>query len=311
MHTISVSLTLSGIHGLTEKEHTQAQRFAIQVDAECREYPLHDSITNTVDYRHLRDIARLVVEGERHNLLESLAEGIASGVVTTLPVDKVTVQVRKLDIWDIGTPSVTVTRYRFPERLNLLDFSFEDVLETLRTEGGISIPILPEERRLLLLDEAKAHSYKKQPETANNGLVREDINSCTKFPLESAFYSLRDDFMELLLMKVHQEKAHHLFSPPLSFTEMSLLRYDTGSFGITPHRDGRSILNLICVFTLGGRADFALCDNRNGSNPRFLSTEPGHVIIMRAPGFYGSSFQPLHFVQNVTEERYVFGLRQK
>ena len=60
-----------------------------------------------------------------------------------------------------------------------------------------------------------------------------------------------------------------------------------------------------------GKAEFALCADRSGANPRFLDTAPGNVILMRSPGFFSSNFQPFHFVRNITEERIVFGLRQK
>ena len=92
---------------------------------------------------------------------------------------------------------------------------------------------------------------------------------------------------------------------------MSLQKYDQNSIGITPHKDGKSRINLICVFNLVGKAEFALCDDRSGSNPKFLDTTPGNVIILRAPGFFHSTYQPFHFVRNITEERIVFGLRQR
>jgi len=146
---------------------------------------------------------------------------------------------------------------------------------------------------------------------AESPLVREQISSCKEFPANSQFHKLADDFFELLSRKIPANEWGQIFPTPLKFNEMSLQLYEKGSIGITPHKDGRSRINLICVFILKGAAKYALLDNRSGANPRSLDTSPGNVIILRGPGFLGSDYQPFHTVCDITEERIVFGIRQR
>ncbi len=35
------------------------------------------------------------------------------------------------------------------------------------------------------------------------------------------------------------------------------------------------------------------------------------MIILRAPGFLGTKLRPFHYVTDINETRYTFGLRQK
>ena len=91
---------------------------------------------------------------------------------------------------------------------------------------------------------------------------------------------------------------------------MMIQRYRRGSFGITPHRDGLRYVNLVSLFTLCGQARFGLCADRAGHGSREIDASPGTVILMRAPGFLGTHQRPFHYVADVCEERYSFGLRQ-
>ncbi len=311
MQTIAVTnLVQSGVHGLTDKESRYSQRFEITVSVHAPKPTKADDIETAVDYRVMRKVTQEVINGERCLLMETLSEKIASRVLDLLPVESVTVEIKKLDIWPAATPIVKITRHRLPSRLNLHDFEIDEVIASLSETGAVSLPIMNEERRVKLLKEAQGYSYEEQPEFHASG-VQEQLSSFQALPPESLFCRLRDDFNELLLRKLRSSDALNIFSFPLHFTELSIQKYPAGSVGITPHRDGRSFVNLICVFMIGGQAEFALCDDRSGHNPTHLDTTPGNVIILRAPGFYASDFQPFHFVNNVTEERYVFGLRQK
>jgi len=91
-----------------------------------------------------------------------------------------------------------------------------------------------------------------------------------------------------------------------------LQRYEEESIGITPHKDGLSYISLVCVFVIGGQGNFYVCSDRSGNNPIEIDASPGNVILMRAPGFLGSEDgRPFHYVTNIREPRYTFGLRQK
>lgn len=222
----------------------------------------------------------------------------------------VTVNIHKLDIWNNGIPGARVFREKLPTHLNLLDFDIEETINSISENGGVSFPLIPENRRANLVRESYSYNYQPQPEVLSGGKVREQLSSVKEFPENSPFYKFRDDFTEALVRKLSTLTIRDIFLEPLLFNDMSLQKYDKGSIGITPHKDGKSCINLVCVFNLVGKAEFALCDDRSGANPRFLDTSPGNMVIMRGPGFFHGNFQPFHFVRNITEERIVFGLRQ-
>jgi hypothetical protein len=102
------------------------------------------------------------------------------------------------------------------------------------------------------------------------------------------------------------------FETALNFNSMVLQRYEEGSLGITPHKDGLSYINLVCVFVIGGRGRFYVCSDRSGRDAKEVAASPGNVILMRAPGLFGAEDnRPFHYVTEIEETRYTFGLRQK
>lgn len=303
---------VSGVHGFTAKEKCMPQRFRVDMKIKINSGAhVTDKIENTFDYRVARKIIIDIFENESFDLLETLAERVVQRVIINPKTEIVTLSIKKLDIWNSGMPGITITRHKIPNYINLLDFDIEKIIEELCKNGGSSFSILNEERRLKLLEEAKRLAYIKQPEIVGRGRVREELSSVIEFPDNSLFWQLRDNFTELLIRKLKISQMMDIFEIPLIFNDMSLQKYEKQSIGITPHIDGKSRINLIFVFVLCGKADFAICRDRNGSSPKFLDTTPGNVIVLRGPGFFKSSFQPFHFVGNITEERIVFGLRQR
>lgn len=305
------NLIFWGFHGLTEKEKINAQRFLINISIQTTSGNSEDNIAKTIDYRVIKELTGKIISKERFNLLETLAIRIIEDVFKNTSAESVTINIRKPDIWENGVPGVSITREKIPVHLNLKDFDIERLIEGLVGQGGVSFPALPPDRMQELVREAESFTYAEQPEIIGGGKVREQLSSFTDFPPDSLFYKLRNDFSELMLRKLSELKTKNIFGQPLNFNDMSLQRYEPGSIGITPHRDGKSRVNIICVFVLTGTSEFAICDDRLGTNPKFLDVKPGNVLILRGPGFFNSTFQPFHFVRNITEERIVFGLRQK
>lgn len=305
-------LVVDGIHGLTEKEKRLPQRFQVDIAIETasKSY-LYDSISDAVDYRVVRKIATSIIQDQSFYLLETIAHKIAKEVLSSTVAISVTVNICKLDIWGNAIPGVSIKKEKTPPHLDLLDFDIEEVVSYLATDGGFSFPILSENRRRRLAEEAYSYQYQPQPEIVGKGQVQEQLSSVKEFPENSVFWKLRNDFVELLIRKFSTLKIKQLFKSPIDFNDMSLQKYDKDSIGITPHKDGKSRINIICVFNLIGEAEFALCNDRSGSSPKFLDTTPGNIIMLRAPGFFHSTYQPFHFVRNITEERIVFGLRQR
>lgn len=67
----------------------------VEVDFDLSEPGRTDRLEDTVDYTRVRAIAKDVIEGESHNLLESLAERIAERVLQLPKVGAVAVRIAK------------------------------------------------------------------------------------------------------------------------------------------------------------------------------------------------------------------------
>jgi 7,8-dihydroneopterin aldolase/epimerase/oxygenase len=93
-------LRLMGTHGVLPEEQSRAQPFEVDLDVEAdlRAAAQSDDVADTVDYGALADAVARVVSGERHALLERVAERVAEEVLSDGGgrVASVTVTVRKL-----------------------------------------------------------------------------------------------------------------------------------------------------------------------------------------------------------------------
>ncbi|HVF75363.1 MAG TPA: dihydroneopterin aldolase [Acidimicrobiales bacterium] len=116
MDVISLrGLRVTGTHGVLAEEQSRAQPFEVDIDvhADLRAAGASDDLDDTVDYGALAEAAARVVAGERHALLERVAERIAEVALGDERVQSVTVTVRKLRPpvpLDIASTAVTVTR---------------------------------------------------------------------------------------------------------------------------------------------------------------------------------------------------------
>jgi len=90
-------MSFSGRHGVLPAERERAQRFKvdIEVDVDLSEAGRTDRLTDTIDYRQMRAIAKQTIEGESVNLIETMATRIAEGVLALPKIRAVTVRVAK------------------------------------------------------------------------------------------------------------------------------------------------------------------------------------------------------------------------
>ena len=185
------------------------------------------------------------------------------------------------------------------------------VIQSIATVGAASIHLIDESFRSALLDEAKRYPYRLEEEYVGSGenQVRQQMGSCDDFPLNCRYRLLADTFQAWIDARLDSLREYPL-SSRLRFDSLSLQRYEPGSIGITPHRDGWRYINLICIFAIGGRGRFFICADRAGNEAVEIDASPGNVILMRAPGFMGANLRPFHFVTEITGTRYSFGLRQ-
>jgi dihydroneopterin aldolase len=102
--------------GVLPEEVERDQPFAIDLDIDCdlTAAGASDELGDTIDYGSVLDAAVAAVAGH-HRLMESMADDVASTVMSDPRVDGVTVTVRKLRPpvpHDLGTAGVTIRRDR-------------------------------------------------------------------------------------------------------------------------------------------------------------------------------------------------------
>ena len=113
-----VNMRFEGRHGVDEDERARPQPFEVDVELylDLRPAGLADDLARTVDYRDVFSICRDVVEGPSIQLLEAIAESIATRVLADFraaAVSEVVVRVRKPNVplpGDLDSASVEIRR---------------------------------------------------------------------------------------------------------------------------------------------------------------------------------------------------------
>jgi dihydroneopterin aldolase len=113
MDTIFVeNFILEGRHGHFKREHNIPQRFRadvwVQVDAQ--KSTKSDKMSDALDYRMIRDVMVAAIGGRSVNLVETLANKIAAGVLQDARAKQVRVRIAKIDVWGNGVPGVEIVR---------------------------------------------------------------------------------------------------------------------------------------------------------------------------------------------------------
>ncbi|CAI0401444.1 unnamed protein product [Linum tenue] len=91
-------LKFHGFHGVKQEERSLGQKFLIDVDAwmDLRAAGISDQLTDTISYTDIYRIVKEVVEGPPQNLLEFVAQKIATKTLTNYPrISAVRVKVGK------------------------------------------------------------------------------------------------------------------------------------------------------------------------------------------------------------------------
>ncbi|CDP10574.1 unnamed protein product [Coffea canephora] len=111
-------LKFHGYHGVKQEERKLGQKFLIDVDAwtDLRAAGTSDHLSDTISYTAIYAIVKEVVEGPPKNLLESVAQLIASTTLSKYPqISAVRVQVGKPHVAVHGPVDylgVEIIRYR-------------------------------------------------------------------------------------------------------------------------------------------------------------------------------------------------------
>ena len=110
-----------GFHGALPAERELGQRFVVDIEMwlDLRPAGLSDDLSRTVDYGAVHDHIREIVEGEPLNLVEAVAERIATAILSDHPpAETVRVKVAKPDVrlgdTVLSAAAVEIVRHREP-----------------------------------------------------------------------------------------------------------------------------------------------------------------------------------------------------
>ena len=86
-----------GYHGVNPEEKALGQSYVVDLaaDVDLTRPGASDRLEDTVSYTRMYRIAKSVIEGDSHNLLEALAQDIADRLLAELPLAGVQVRVKK------------------------------------------------------------------------------------------------------------------------------------------------------------------------------------------------------------------------
>jgi hypothetical protein len=142
-------------------------------------------------------------------------------------------------------------------------------------------------------------------EVVGSNNVQQRVSSISMFENDNPITKLRTEVNTLL-----NKELGHLFATPLDLNVQELVRYNTGSIGITPHIDPIKSINLVVIVVLQGKGCLCRCKNREGDDPVEIPSEHGNIILLRAEGFSLHNNRPFHYINNIEQERYVIVFRQ-
>jgi dihydroneopterin aldolase len=98
--------------GVPEEERVNPQRLIVNISfwPHQQACDLADKIDQTVNYSVVAEETKTFVRDQSVNLIETLADRLATHLLKTFPIQKVTVDVRKFPLQDAKYVSATVTR---------------------------------------------------------------------------------------------------------------------------------------------------------------------------------------------------------
>ena len=99
-------------HGYYKEEHSKSQRFVVSVVVSCdmKQAGTSDKLAETLNYELIRKVVHEILMKSPHDLIESLAEEIASAILGYEKVTAVEVDIAKPDVWNDCVPGVTIIR---------------------------------------------------------------------------------------------------------------------------------------------------------------------------------------------------------
>ena len=110
-------MSFYGYHGVNPEERSTGQKFIVDLRVKCSliKPSESDKVEDTVNYSELFRIVKTVIEGEPHNLLESVAKNISDKILLDYDIYSVSVTIKKPEVRinesKLDYSAVTLTRY--------------------------------------------------------------------------------------------------------------------------------------------------------------------------------------------------------
>jgi len=194
------------------------------------------------------------------------------------------------------------------ERFRISASHLAGAIALLHNVRALSVPILTENFRRDLLEEARQYPLRKIHNFVGSGndRVEQQMYLQNQLDTNGHFAQLSSAFQALFDKATYNRQW---FDAPVVFNDWMVQKYTTDCVGITAHRDRTDYRHLICLFVLSGHGQFFISSERQRTDQMEIANLPGDVILMPGPGFVGLDARAFHCVENITEERWVFGLR--
>lgn len=98
--------------GVPEEERANPQRLTVSISfwPYQQTSDLADHIERTVNYSTVAEETKNFLRDQSVKLIETLAEGLASHLLKSFPIQKVTIELRKFALQDAKYVSITVSR---------------------------------------------------------------------------------------------------------------------------------------------------------------------------------------------------------
>lgn len=178
----------------------------------------------------------------------------------------------------------------------------------LRQIRAVSVPILTDDFRHELLEEAQSYPLRYINNSMGSGEneVKQEMYLQNQLRMDGAFGELVSNF-QILFNESISERG--FFDDEVVFNDWIIQKYVPGCIGITPHRDRTDYRHMICLFVLSGFGRFHISKDRAKNDSMEIVNLPGDVILMPGPGFKGMLHRPFHYLEDITTDRWIFGLR--
>jgi len=184
-----------------------------------------------------------------------------------------------------------------------------DAIRRAGEEDAAALPLLDRAVCMSLAEEARSLAFRPARQVVGVGeaAVYQDFDLVTEIP--DGGLRLLAETLERNIGNAVESMNRNPLPDGFAVNDLIVQRYATGSAGISPHRDHIRYVGLVAIVVLAGAGRFFVSRDRTGRDAREVPAPPGHLLLMRAPGFNGRNDRPFHAVREITEERYILGLR--